>query len=84
VQRATGATHHHRAHLEQGDVRKDQELPTPASLEIRPAEGAFFLLCLDEHAECQADTWHQTLEQAKAQALHEFGIGADAWDDLGT
>jgi hypothetical protein len=84
VQRATGATRHHRAHIEEGEVCKDEELPTPASLEIQPADGAFFLLYLDERGECLTDTWHETLEQAKAQARHDFGIGVDDWEDLGT
>jgi hypothetical protein len=53
-------------------------------VEIQPADGAFFLLYLDEHGDCLTDTWHQTLEQAKAQARHEFGIGEDDWDDAGT
>ena len=84
VQRATGATRHHRAHIEEGEVRKDEELPTPTSVEIQPAAGAFFLLGLDENGECLTDTWHQTLEQAKAQATHEFGIGEDDWEEVGT
>lgn len=83
VQRATGATRHHRAHIEEGEVRKDEELPTPASVEIKPADGAFFLLYLDEHGECLTDTWQQTLEQAKEQATFEFGIGEDEWEDIG-
>lgn len=83
VQRVTGATRHHRAHFEEGEVRKDEEMPAPASVEIQPAEGAFSLLYLDEHGECLTDTWHQTLEQAKAQARHEFGIGEDDWEISG-
>ncbi len=84
VQHATGATRHHLAHIEEGEVRKDEELSTPALVEIQPADGAFFLLYLDAHGECLTDTWHQTLEQAKAQARHEFGIGEDDWEDLET
>ncbi|MBI2374519.1 MAG: hypothetical protein HYV07_11040 [Deltaproteobacteria bacterium] len=84
VQRGTGGTRHHRAHIEGEDVHRDEELPTPASVEIQPVDGAFFLLYLDEHGECLTDTWHQTLAQAKAQARHEFGIGEDDWEDLGT
>ena len=84
MQRATGATRHYRAHIEEEGVRKDEELPTPASVEIQPADGAFFLLYLDGHGKCLTDTWHQTLEQAKAQARHEFSIGDDDWEDLGT
>jgi hypothetical protein len=80
----TGATRHHRARIEEGEVRKDEELPPPTAVEIRPADGAFFLLYLDEHGKCLTDTWHQTLEQAKAQARHEFGIREDDWEHVGT
>ena len=62
VQRATGVPRHHRAHIEEGEVRKDEELPIPASVEIQPADGAFFLLYLAENGQCLTDTWHQTLE----------------------
>jgi hypothetical protein len=65
-------------------VRTRNCLPAPASVEIQSADGAFFLLYLNEHGECLTDTWHQTLEQAKAQARHEFGIGEDAWESLRT
>jgi hypothetical protein len=84
VQHATGGTRHHRAHIEEGEIRKGEELPVPAWVEIQPADGAFFLLYLDERGEQLTDTWHQTLEQAKAQARHEFGIEGDDWETVGT
>jgi hypothetical protein len=83
VQRVTGVTRHHRAHIELGEVRKDEELPAPAAVEIRPEDGAYFLLYLNKHGDCLSDTWHQTLEQAKAQAQREFGIVEDDWEDAG-
>ena len=82
VRRVTGATKHHRAHLESGEVVRNGELPVPAWVEIQPADGAFYLLYFDEEGECLTDTWHQTLEQAKAQAQHEFEIGEGDWTSL--
>jgi hypothetical protein len=80
VRRVTGATRHYRAHIESGVPTKDEELPAPSWVEIQASEGAFFLLYTDEHGACLTDTWHQTLQQAKAQATHEFGIGEDEWE----
>jgi hypothetical protein len=82
AQHATRATRHYRAHVEEGEVQKDEELPTPTWVEIQPAEGAFFLLYLDEQGECMTDTWHQSLEQAKTQARHELGIEEDDWEEI--
>jgi hypothetical protein len=48
-------------------------------VEIRDTDGAFFLLYLDDQGETQTDTWHRTVEDAKAQALHEFGIKDGEW-----
>lgn len=83
MQRATGATRHYRAHIEEGEVHKDAELATPVWVEIQSSDGAYLLLYLDERGECMTDTWHKTLVQAKVQARHEFGIGEDDWDDVG-
>jgi len=84
VRRATGATRHYRAHIEGGEVQKGEELPVPAWVEITPDAGAFLLLYLDERGDCLTDTWHQTLEQAKAQARHEFGIEEEEWENSGS
>jgi hypothetical protein len=84
VQKVTGATRHHRAHIEKGEVRKDEELAPPVSVEIQPSDDAFFLLYLDEYGTCLTDTWHQTLEEAKAQARHELGIRESDWEDSDT
>ena len=84
VPRVTGATRHYRANLEAGVVTKDEELPEPSWVEIQADEGAFSLLYLDEHGACLTDTWHETLERAKAQATHEFGIREDEWEVVTT
>lgn len=80
VRRVTGATRHYRAHLEAGVATKDEKLPAPSWVEIQASERAFSLLYLDEDGACLTDTWHETLQEAKAQATHEFGIGEDEWE----
>lgn len=37
-------TAHHRGHLENGSVKKDEMLSAPAWVEIQPGDGAFYLL----------------------------------------
>lgn len=80
VRRVTGATRHHLAHIEEAEVHRDEQLPPPAWLEIQSGDGAYYLLRFDERGECLADTWHQTLEQAKAQ--YEFEVGEEDWVGL--
>jgi hypothetical protein len=82
VREATGSTRHYHAHLSGSGIVKDEQLPVPASVEIEAVDGAFYLLYMDARGQCQTDTWHETLDQAKAQAEHEFGIGAGDWVEV--
>ena len=59
-----------------GDVTS---LPDPSVVEVVEQGGSFYLLRLDEHDECIADTWHQTVEAAKAQAAFEYEIKDGDW-----
>lgn len=47
---------------------------TIASLEIRETSDGVFLLRIDFSGACIADTWHESVEQAKAQAEFEFNV----------
>jgi hypothetical protein len=84
VQHVIGTTRHFYAHIESGEVQRGPKIPSPAWVEIQPDGDAFLLLYLDERKESLTDTWHQSLDQAKAQALHEFGIGDGDWENLET
>jgi len=44
-------------------------------------DGAFFLFRLDPNGHCIADTWHQTLDEAKQQANFEYGIEESDWKE---
>lgn len=48
-----------------------------AWLEIREAEGLFFLLRLDRDGRCLADTCHFSLDEAQKQAAHEYDLDGD-------
>ena len=56
--------------------------PDPIAVEIVEEEGAFFLFRLDESGECIADTWHETVEAAKAQAEFEYKIKNGDWREV--
>jgi hypothetical protein len=78
VWRATGNT----THLV-GSVTKDRlevdKIPDPKAIELVQRDGACYLLRLDSAGICISDTWHETIEAAKAQAEFEFGIGESEW-----
>jgi hypothetical protein len=79
VKTATGKTRHTVGELVGGKPVPVETLPVPAWVEISEEEGAFYLLHFDANGTSFADTWHQTLAEAKRQAEFEFGIAEDEW-----
>lgn len=79
VKMATGKTRHAVGEFVAGKPVPVKTLPVPAWVEISEEEGAFYLLHFDANGTSFADTWHQTLEDAKRQAEFEFGIVAGEW-----
>jgi hypothetical protein len=67
-----------------GGLIEVTKLPDPKTVEVVEQDGSFFLLRLDEQGECVADTWHETIEAAKAQANFEYGIEEGDWKDAET
>lgn len=55
------------------------EYPAPSFVVIEEQEGAFSLLRYTRSGEFAGDTWHLTLDEAKAQAEFEYEIGACDW-----
>jgi hypothetical protein len=53
----------------------------PKMVEVVEQEGAVYLLRLDDDGQCIADTWHETVDAAKAQANFEFGIEDGDWKE---
>jgi hypothetical protein len=56
-------------------------LPPAAFVRIVPDESAYLLLRFDEDANGITDTWHETLDHAKRQALREYAIESTDWID---
>jgi len=82
VSGATGKTRHYIGDLDDGRLVPIAEIPAPFWVEISAEDGAFYLFRLDDHGGCLADTWHQTLEEAKRQATFEFGVAPGDWADV--
>lgn len=76
VRSVTGRTRHLLGEPNSGEISR---LPDPVTVVVLEQDGAFYLLRLDAEGECIADTWHKTLEAAKAQANFEFGINENDW-----
>ena len=45
---------------------------------LRESEGCF-MFCYNRHGKVAGDYWFSTLEDAKMQAKHEFGVAEEDW-----
>jgi hypothetical protein len=82
VKGSTGKTKHTVGEFVEGKPVAVKSLPVPAWVEISAEDGAFYLLHFNANGTCVADTWHQTLDEAKRQAEFEFGITPDEWTSV--
>ena len=76
VREIKGATNHTVASPE-GPVT----CPEPTCVVVEEQEGAFYLFRYSSDGECVADTWHLTVDEAKAQAEFEYGIKEGDWTE---
>ena len=61
-----------------------ERLPEPAWLEIlETTDGDCFVFYLDTEFRCFADSWHQTIDDAKLEGSQAFGITEAEWQELG-
>ena len=73
--RATGNTRHLRGGLPvDGELVGGELIPPARALAIGryPDEHNVYLFGLDENGQVQSDTWHETVEDALAQAAYEY------------
>jgi hypothetical protein len=82
VRTVNGATKHLQAVQIPGAV-DIVGLPDPIEVEAVEENGAVYLLCLDASGNCIADTWHESVEAARAQANFEFAIDERDWREVG-
>jgi hypothetical protein len=81
VRRVTGATTHRLGVAIFGGVQFTK-LPDPEIVELVEEDDGVYLLRLDADGRCVADTWHETVAMAKAQAKFEYCIEDDDWQDI--
>jgi hypothetical protein len=51
-------------------------------LHIRQTSNGYFLESTSSNQHFNGDTWHQSYEQAVAQAQTQFGVTSNAWADV--
>jgi adenosylmethionine-8-amino-7-oxononanoate aminotransferase len=79
VKGASGKTRHWVGGIIEGKPVGVRPVRETAWVEISQEGGGFFLFHFDAKGECIADTWHQSLDEAKRQAEFEFGVLEDEW-----
>jgi hypothetical protein len=79
VRRAKGRTINAIGTILDGEPTPVARIPTPEWVEISAEEGGFYLFHFDHEGKCIADTWHPSLDNAKAQAMFELNIQENEW-----
>lgn len=82
VIKSTGNTRHYVAEIVDSKIAGYSTPPIASWVEIVRDNDGFFLFHLDEEAECVADTFHLTLDEAKRQASFEYELSSDGWFDV--
>lgn len=61
--------------------------PAPVPVELRiiqyPQDQGYYLFYCDESGKEFTDTYHESVEEAKAQAKWEFNVMPDEWESCG-
>ena len=56
-----------------------EKVEVPVTVSVTEGDGGYYLLRIDGHGNCLADTWHVSIIEAKEQASFEFGIHDTDW-----
>jgi hypothetical protein len=57
-------------------------MPTARVLSIEATDERAFLYRWLDDGTCVGDTWHRNIEDAKHQAVYEFGKGLGTWREV--
>jgi hypothetical protein len=82
VKEHTGRTKHSVGCLVGQEPTSVFQTPPAIWVEIVKVDGGVQLYRYNSDGVCVADTWHLTVDEAKAQAEFEFGIGAPDWSEI--
>lgn len=73
-------------YLVTGSFANRQEMAVPRFLVIDAApkkpDTGVFLYRFDGKGHCVGDTWHQSIEEAKGQAIYEYKDLAQEWQEI--
>jgi hypothetical protein len=73
-------------YLVKGSFGHRQEMAAPRFLVIEDApkkpDRGVFLYRFDAKGDCVGDTWHRDIEEAKAQAVHEYEVLVQEWQEI--
>lgn len=79
VRRVTGRTVHSVGSIIDGQPVSVESMPPAYWVELIEEDGHYFMYRLTESGEFAGDTWHETLQAAKAQAKSEYEIQESDW-----
>lgn len=79
VRQRTGQTVHSEGTIIDGQPEAVEGMPPAHWVELVQEDGNYFLYRLTVSGDFAGDTWHETLQGAKAQAKSEFGIQESDW-----
>ena len=68
---------------EAGDLKPVEAMPPADWVEIVEEGNGYFLFRYTEDGQFAGDSWFASVDEAKRQALFEYGIGAHDWPDEG-
>jgi len=82
VNTSTGKTKHYSVSIDPSNGKGLENISAPKWIEISEESDGFHLYHFGDDGICIADTWHETLEDAKEQATFEFDIKGDDWKSI--
>jgi hypothetical protein len=79
VRRRTHTTKHYEGFVDDDGQFRVDETPDVCRVEIERQHDGVYLFYFNARGDCIADTWHPTLDEAKAQAADEFLLEEADW-----
>ena len=65
-----------------GGIDNREEFPRPRVLLIEHKTDGVFLFRFTEDGRPCGDTWHMSVDDAKSQALYEYGNSVSEWEEV--
>ena len=82
IKSSTEKTKHLIGNFDEGELKNISSLPTATWIEIVEEGDSVYLYHYDNDGICISDTWHLSIQEAKSQALFEFNIREEDWQEI--